>query len=366
MIRVGLVGTSWWADAMYLPALHDHPHGKVVAICGRNPKNAHEIAGRWQVPDVYTDYNKMIDEAKLDALIVATRTDTHFPIAMKAIEAGLHVLCEKPLTFTYAEARQLAEAADRKGVKHMVPFTYRFMPAARYLKELIDSGYIGTPYHLNLRYYTGFGRGSGYDVRFDVGRSGPGAVAEIGSHFLYLARWYFGEIASVTAQLGYMNPRPPLDPDGRAYERGDETAMILVTFANGAQGSITLSTLCYEGTPFGQTHHWEFHGSGGTLYSLNDWDTIQRVSGTQPGQGPSHELPIPDRIWGNARRDTVHNTYRDVFRKQDHMARGFVTAIATGQPIEPTLHDGARVQQIIEATVKSHKEGRRVEVDSIA
>lgn len=365
MINVGIVGTSWWADAMYLPALKDHPQGKITAICGRDSGRAHMMAERWQIPKVYTDYETMIKDGNLQVLIVASGNDSHYPITMAAIEAGLHVLCEKPLAFTYAQARQMAEAADRKGIKHMTPFTYRFMPAARYTKELIDGGYIGTPYHLNMRYYTGYGRKGDYISRFDVGKSGAGAVADIGSHFLYLAEWYFGEITSVMAQFGSMLPRDPLDADKRPYELAEETAMVLVTFANGAQGTVFASTLCHEGTPFGQTHHWDFHGSGGTLYVLNDWNTVQRVSGARDGEGQPKELPIPDHIWGNARRDTVHNTYRDVFRKQDHMTRGFVTAIAEDKPVTPTFHDGARIQQLIEAAVRSHKEGRRIVVASI-
>src|SRR5262249_45030755 len=213
MINRGIVGTSWWADAMYLPALKDHPHGKITAICGRDSGRAHMMAERWQIPNVYTDYEKMMKGGGIQAVIVASGNDSHYRIAMAAIDEGLHVLCEKPLTFTYAQARAMAEAADRKGIKHMTPFTYRFMPAARYTKELIDSGYIGKPYHLNMRYYTGYGRNGDYISRFDVAKSGAGAVADIGSHFMYLADWYYGEITWVMAQFGAMLPRDPLDAD---------------------------------------------------------------------------------------------------------------------------------------------------------
>jgi predicted dehydrogenase len=361
-VSVGLVGTSWWADAMYLPALKDHPLGQITALCGRNRENTRRTAGRWNIPHVFTDYGAMIDSGLINAVIVATLNDTHYPITMRALEAGLHVLCEKPLGLTYAEAKGMADLAAQKGVKHMTPFTYRFMPTARYLKELIDGGYIGQPYHLNMRYYTGYGRSGDYNSRFDVGKSGAGAVADIGSHFMYLARWYFGEIVGIYAQFGYMLPRPPLDPEGKPYELGEETAMVLLTFENGAQGSLTVSTLCYEGTSFGQTHHFEFHGSEGTLYNLVDWDRVQRVSGTRQGEGPAREMPIPDRVWGGARRDTVHNTYRDVFRTQDFMARGFVTAIAEDRAVEPSFHDGARIQYLIEAAVKSNRERCWVDV----
>jgi len=176
-ISVGVVGTSWWADAMHLPALASHPNAKITAICGRNRDNARKMADTWHIPQVYTDYHDMIENAGLDALVISTPNATHYPITMKALEKGLHVLCEKPLALTYADAKHMAETAHTKGVKHFVPFPYRFMPTARYLKELIDDGYIGRPYHLNLRYYTGYARDGQYVWRFDVAQAGAGSSA---------------------------------------------------------------------------------------------------------------------------------------------------------------------------------------------
>ncbi|MEL0075596.1 MAG: hypothetical protein VW708_05645, partial [Ilumatobacter sp.] len=84
-----------------------------------------------------------------------------------------------------------------------------------------------------------------------------------------------------------------------------------------------MSAVCWEGTPFNQTHHVEVHGSGGTLYALNDWDTVQEVRGLQAGEiGPAHLLDRPDDIWEGLRTGTVHDTYRDVFRYTEAMTRG--------------------------------------------
>ena len=120
------------------------------------------MAATWDIPQVYTDFAEMIDQADLDAVVVATPNNTHYPITMRALGRGLHVLCEKPIALTYAQARDMAQTAANANLKSLVPFTYSFMPTARYLKELIDSGYIGAPYHLNMRYYTGFAREGDY------------------------------------------------------------------------------------------------------------------------------------------------------------------------------------------------------------
>jgi predicted dehydrogenase len=102
----------------------------------------------------------------------------------------------------------------------------------------------------------------------------------------------------------------------------------------------------------------EFHGAGGTLYSTVDWDAVQDVRGIQVGQRTGAQpLPIPDDLWENARRDTVHNTYRDVFRQHDHMAREFITAIVEDTPTYPDFAEGARVQQLIDAAVTSSQSG---------
>jgi predicted dehydrogenase len=192
-----------------------------------------------------------------------------------------------------------------------------------------------------------------------------GDLANIGSHFLYIARWVYGEITRISARFGYMIDLPKVDPQGQPYERGEDVALATVEFANGALGVIQATSVCYEDSPFGQTHHMEFHGSEGTIYTITDWDKVQQVSGARVGEGLPKELPIPDHIWGSVRRDTVHNTYRDVFRKENLMVRQFVTAIAENQPVEPDFHDGARIQQIVDAGIKSNREGCWVDVDSI-
>ncbi len=365
-LSVGMVGSSWWADAMHLPALASHPRVRTTAICGRNRQRAEDMAKTWGIPQVYTDYAEMIDQADLDAVVIATPNNTHYPITMRALRRNLHVLCEKPIALTYAQAREMAQTAAKANLKSLVPFTYSFMPTARYLKELIDSGFIGAPYHLNMRYYTGFARDGDYRWRFDKRIAGSGVLGDLGSHFLYIAEWLYGEITAITCRLSHIVPRPETDPAGAIYPVGDDSCMLTLEFANGAMGMIHCTALCYEDTPFGQTHHMEFHGAGGTLYSYTDWDTVQQVKGARVGEGPVRDLPIPAHIWGDARRDTVHNTYRDMFRSEDFMIRGFINSILHDTPLKPDLADGARIQRLLEAAELSHEASERIEVDRIA
>ena len=365
-VSVGVVGTSWWADAMHLPALASHSGARTVAICGRNRENATAIAEAWSIPQVFTDYEDMISSADLEALVIATPNNSHYPIAMAALRQGLHVLCEKPIALTYAQAREMAQTAEAINVKTLVPFTYSFMPTARYLKELIDGGYLGRRFHLNMRYYTGFARDGEYLWRFDRRIAGSGILGDLATHFLYLAEWFYGDIQAITCRLGYSVPRAPLDPAGNPYDAADDSCMLTLEFSSGAFGLIHCSALCYEDTPFGQTHHMEFHGSQGTLYNFIDWDKIQQIKGARVGEGAVRELPIPDHIWGKARRDTAHNTYRDMFRSEDFMIRGFINAILNDEEAAPNFRHGARIQRLLSAAQRSHERASRVEVDSIS
>lgn len=373
-VRVGVVGTSWWADSMYLPALTRHPLADVCAVVGGRPEQTRAFAERWAIPNAYPTFEAMLDAEPLDAITILAPNIHHHPYTMAALDRGLHVLCEKPLGMTSAQAREMTETAERAGVVNMCPFTYSFMPYARYTKELIEGGYIGRPYHLNMRYYADYGRDGRYIWRFDLGEAGAGVSGDLASHWSYIARWLFGEVAAVTAVFSRIVPRAPR-PDGAPFDPAEDSAMILLEFASGATGNLHVSSVAYEPSRFGQLHAWELHGSEGTLHVTCDWDDTQRVAGVRIS-GPEAdrtverpriaELPIPDRLFEGLRRDTVHNTYKDTFRERDNMARGFVTAIAEGTTAAPSFRDAWAVQRIVDAAGRSAREGRRVTIEEIA
>ena len=125
-VRVGVIGTSWYADLAHLPRIKSHSRAELAAVCGRNRERAEEMAGKYESPLVFTDYRDMIEKGHLDAVIVSTPDDLHYPMTMDALDAGLHVLCEKPMALNLAQAKEMYEKAESAGVKHMVFFTYRW------------------------------------------------------------------------------------------------------------------------------------------------------------------------------------------------------------------------------------------------
>ena len=133
-----------------------------------------------------------------------------------------------------------------------------------------------------------------------------------------------------------------------------------VRYANGALGTLQTCAVSWEGTPFGQTHHLDAHGTGGTIYGYSDWDTVQEVKVLERGAtGPARPIDLPAQFPG-LRFDTVHNTYRDVFRSTDAMTRQWLNDVAAGRPSTPDLIDGARVQHLIEVALASADDGGRL------
>jgi len=142
-VSVGLVNTSWWSELMYLPALNNHPQAVVTAVCGRHPERTRAFAEKWNIPHYFTDFAEMAASGLVEAVVIATPNKSHYPLTMQALEAGLHVFCEKPLALNVAQAAEMTQKAQETGLKCAAGFTYRFMPTARYLKRLLDEGYIG-------------------------------------------------------------------------------------------------------------------------------------------------------------------------------------------------------------------------------
>lgn len=354
VVRVGLIGTSWWADAMYMPPLAAHEGATVVAVCGRNPATTAAFADRWGIAERFDDPIAMLESVELDGVIVASGNDSHHPITMAALDRGLHVLCEKPLAQDADQAAEMTERAVATGAITLVPFTYHYMPVNRWVRRLVADGYVGRPYHVNLRYYTGYASDGAYSWRFDRDLAGSGVIGDLASHWIHLARWILDDSeVSVSALASSFVPRDPR-PDGSDYDSAEDSAVLTVRYASGAYGVLQVSAVCWEGTPFGQTHHLEVHGDEGTIYATCDWDTVQEVRGVRRGEiGPAELLPIPDEIWDGVRREDVHDTYRDVFRSTEAMTRGWITAIAEGRHVRPDFGDGLAVQRVVDAAVAS-------------
>ena len=353
-VRVGIVGTSRWADTMHLPGLQSHPRAEIAAICGRNRERAEEMARKYSIPQVFTDYHELIDKGDVQALVVSTPDDVHYPVTMTALDAGLHVLCEKPMALNVQQAREMTEKAESAGVKHMVYFTWRWVPYVRYLRQLIEEGYLGRCFHGHFHWMAGYGRGGNYRWRWDRQRA-LGILGDLGSHMIDLAHCCIGDIARVSANLSTFVERP--GPDGQPLDRANDSAMLILQFANGAQGVIHISAVAHLGNRSAKKQI-VLHGDAGTLeveFCLGENYTIQ---GTRHDEKQTETLSIPAQILEGLDPDSPFSTWSDrLFTEQAVGGRLFIDTILENRSVPPTFHDGLKVQQVIDAAIEADQRG---------
>lgn len=351
-VRVGIIGTSWFTDLVHLPWLKSHPGAEVVAVCGRNPERASELAKKHGVPQVFSDYRTMIETGKLDAVLVVTPDNLHYEMTMHALEHKLHVLCEKPLASNATQAKEMYEKAESAGVKHMTFFTWRWMPHHQHMKQLVDSGYIGRPFDAHFRYVGGYARDSAYMWRFDRD-VGSGALGDVGAHAIDFARYFVGEIRKVSCHLSSYINRASDQP----YRPANDSAVLALEFVNGGHATMNLSAVTHMADR-GEEQHVILHGEDGTLEALSEHGEVPQATlrGVRKGEEKFQNLKVPDELWGDADRNDLF----DIFYKQPIGDRLFIDSILQDKPIQPSLYDGFKAQEVIDAALKSNETGQWV------
>ncbi len=234
-IRVGVIGTGFGAT-VHLPALAYLPETEVVAICSRRPDRALAAALDYGIPSHLTDYRELVRDPGVEAVVVASPPHLHHQMSLAALEAGKHVLCEKPMARNLAEARDMVKIADRVGVVAMVNHQLRFLPVRARIKELIDEAYIGEPHAATLTVHRSslndpYERPFGWLMEQE---KAGGMLGAVGSHHVDALRWWFGEIKGVAGATATMVKRRRLaDGVGMATVDADDNFAFVVRFGNG-------------------------------------------------------------------------------------------------------------------------------------
>lgn len=340
-VRVGMVSTSWWADLFHLPSLKSHPQADLVSICGRNLERAQEMAEKYAISCVFADYGEMLSQSDLDAVVIASPDDQHYPMTMAALEAGLHVFCEKPLTLNLDDAKRMRDKAKSTGLVNGVVFTNRWAPKYRYLHDLVHQGYLGKLYHSEIHRQFGYARGQNYLWRYDQDRAN-GVLGDLGVHMIDLALWMLGDIASVSANLAVCVERESTP------NPANDSAMCLVEYIDGSHGLIRTSAVNHLGD--GITI--KLYGENGTL------EVADEIQGAQKAEEQMQKIDIPEHYF-----EGIDNAeWGQVFLHQSAGPRAFIDAILSGQRMDPDFSDGYKAQQVVQAALDSHQMGKRVVV----
>jgi len=345
-IGVAIVGCGGIALQNHLPGLAMCPEVKVVALCDTNPACLEAARQQTGVTVSSADYHEIVKREDVHAVIIATPNLAHPPIALAAIAHGKHVMCEKPLALTHSDARGMAEAADQAGVRHMTAFTYRFVPAMRYLKHLVARGDLGTPYHYRSCRLQDWGtRNLGW--RQVKKLAGTGELGDMLSHRIDFAHHLVGPMRRLVANVKNLTPVRGGQPNDT-----DDWAAILAEFKNGASGMLESSKLAS-----GRNESWrsldyvEINGSERTfVFTTGLWNTLQTGQLGGPGLDT---IEIPHEFWKipGSPRDPRQGDPLVTFRYDQ--AWEFVEAIRQERPCIPSFHDGAAAQQVMDAAVRS-------------
>ena len=335
-LRVGLIGCGY-ISYQHGPAWLASADADLVAVCDQDEARARTRAAEWATPAVYRDATQMLERERLDAIDIVTRPETHSALVALGASRGVHVLCQKPLAPTLAEARAMVETADRGGVRFMVAEMWRHLPWFRDLRRHVDAGLIGDPYHLRV-----VGARRAMRRHPPVNETQPYFAAtpmlivyEMMIHWIDPARYLLGEAEAVYARMRRVNPAIA----------GEDWALVVVTHAGGATSHLD-GSWANDAEPPGATREGDvvLEGTEGVLH-LAPHERELRL--TKLGGETSVLARYPD----------MAASFQSAF---DGCIADFANAVRTGRPFESSAADNLKTLGATLAAYESARTGQVV------
>ncbi len=325
-------------------------------ICGVEDDIA-EAAARYGWKSYETDWHKVVEDPEIDIIDICTPGLSHCEIALAAAKAGKHIICEKPLSMTAAEAGSMYASAVEQGIRHMVNFCYRRVPAVALAKEIISSSRLGEIYHFHAIYQQDWvDESTPYVWRFDKKIAGAGAISDKGSHVIDLARYLVGELKEVVGMTDIFlaEHQDPVSGDMKPVTT-DDAAMFLARFENGATGNFETSRIS---TGYKNALRFAVTGSKGSLRfnleRLNELevyfaDEDKTTQGFRTVLVTDAQHPYVNHWWPQGHIIGWEHLFV-------HQYYEFVRAIVENKAVQPDFYDGLINMQIIEAIERSARE----------
>ena len=369
MLGHGFMGRAHTNGYKKIPYIYWPPAARprLVAVCGRNADRAAEAARRYGYEGYYTDWRKLLADDRIQLFDNVATDDQHVEPTIAALEAGKHVICEKPLALDTADAARMLQAARKAGTKHLCSFNYRFVAAVRLARDLIDRGLLGQIYEFRGTYLQGGMADPSQPLRRvpPQGVRATGSLSNIGSHVIDQARFLVSELATVSAVLRTFVPERPTPSGERIAVTSDDAVAAVVEFENGAIGTIEATRVAA-----GRKNRlgWEINGSNGSLAfdleRLNELrvyladGAVPEAVGFQDVSVTEAEHPFAKVWWP---RGHIVGWEHAHINELYHM----IEAIALDNEVAPygaTFEDGYRNVVVCEAIAESAETGRRAPV----
>ncbi|MFG3200212.1 Gfo/Idh/MocA family protein [Streptomyces sp. NPDC048208] len=363
-LRIGMVGYAFMGAAhsqgwRTAGRVFDLPREPVLSVlCGRDGAAVRAAAGRHGWAGTETDWRALIARDDVDLVDICTPGDSHAEIALAALAAGKHVLCEKPLANTVEEAEAMAAAAEEayeNGQLAMVGFNYRRVPAIALARRMITEGRLGTLRHVRVSYLQDWLVDPEFPLTWRLRKeaAGSGALGDLGAHVIDVAQYLAGErLAGVSALTETFVRERPLPAGGPGQVTVDDAAVFTGRFASGALAS-------FEATRYATGRknalRIELNGEHGSLaFDLERLNELSFHDGTEPGAHAGFRRILvtePDHPYLDAWWPPGHGLgYEHTFV---HQARDLVHAIAEGRRPAPSFADGLEVQRVLAAVEES-------------
>jgi predicted dehydrogenase len=356
-MKVGIIGASF-AKKAYLPALRHVPGAEVEALASARLESARSAADAYQVPHAYDDWEAMLASHEFDLVCIATPTVLHEPQTLAAIEAGAHVLCEKPTAMDAAEAARMLAAAEAAERVHMIDHELRFNPNRIRIAELISEGALGQVRHVDI---TNVGKAWGDPASrpkgdwWSLADMGGGRLGANGSHQVDLLRWWLGEVAWVSGALRTMVPDRTDPGTGEAWTAdADDVAYFTAEMVSGAVAQVVMSGVAAHGLG----NVTRIFGSEGTVTLSNDDERLLFA----PAGGEFQDITVPDP---NAALPGVNAGIWNV--SVVALMQELASAIREGRkPAQgATFVDGLANQRVLDAVRTSGAERRWVQPEDV-
>lgn len=373
-IGIGMVGYAFMGKAhtnafkkipymMYPPVAIP----RLVGIAGRNQAAVTAAAQRYGYENAYTDWRDMLANDAVDVLDNGGPNDAHAEPCIAAAGAGKHVFCEKPLARNAEESKAMLDAVESAGVKHMVAFNYRFVPAVQQARKLIESGMMGQIYHWRAVYLQEWGMDREMETtwRFQKGPAGSGALGDLGAHIIDLARFLVGEPKAVSGLAQTWITERPDGAGGLVKSDVDDGFVALLDFEGGTLGTV-------EATRFAQGrknfNSFEINAENGSIHfnleRMNELNVFWKGESPDTTQGFHNVLvteahhPYWENWWPHGHIIGWEHSFAHEFHH-------FFDAIVNDKDVAPygaTFVDGYRNAVICDAILESAASRRHVDI----
>lgn len=374
-VGVGMLGYAFMGKAhsnafKKLPYIMYPPPAipKLIAVAGRNEAAVKEAALRYGYEGYYTDWRAMLKDDRIQLFDNGGPNDAHAEPCIVAAQAGKHILCEKPLARTAKEAATMLEAVTKAGVKHAVAFNYRFVPAIRQAKALIESGALGQIYHFRAVYLQEWimpHYAAPHMWRLDKALAGSGALGDLGVHIIDLGRFLVGEFRSVSALARTFIPERPGAGGQMKKVDVDDAFVAAVEFENGAIGTVEATRYAAGRKNF---NCFEINGEKGTLrFNLERLNELEVFwVGEQPKETQGfHNVLVTEGyhpFWENWWPHGHIIGWEHTFVHEIHHLLDAIVNNKTVAPYGADFEDGYKNAVICDAILHSAESGQRVSV----